>query len=97
MTLDELKENWRNYAVELPDGTIRPLKEMFVICWGEFLDGLLFDSDGQADEKLCEALGEGMLLKTDEESNCYVYTDPTAPDGERWTIQGRFVRLEEEK
>ncbi|OGC37757.1 hypothetical protein A2V54_00615 [candidate division WWE3 bacterium RBG_19FT_COMBO_53_11] len=96
MTLDELKANWRLYAVELPDGTRRPLKEMFVICWGNFLDGLLFDHGGQADEKLCEALGEGMVLKTDEEGNCYALSNPDAPAEKAWTLQGKFVRLEEE-
>ena len=89
MTLDELKANWRLYAVELPGGKVRPLKEMFVICWGNFLDGLLFDPGG-------EQGAEGMILKTDEEGNCYVYTDPDAEGEARWTIQGKFVRLEEE-
>lgn len=89
MTLDELKENWRSYAVELPDGTVRPLKEMFVFCFS-FLDGLLFDPGG-------EQGAEGIILKTDDEDNCYVYTDPDAEGDARWTIQGRFVRLEEEK
>jgi hypothetical protein len=96
MTLEELKENWQLYAVELPDGTVRPLKDIFAFCWGNFLDGLLFDFGGQADEKLCEALGEGMILKTDEEGNCYVYTGPWSHAEDSWTLEGRFVRLEEE-
>ena len=96
MTLDELKENWRLYAIELPDGKVRPLKEMFAICWGNFLDGLLFDFGGQANEQISEAFGEGLILKTDEEGNCYVYTDPDAEGEARWTVQGKFVRLEKE-
>ncbi len=89
MTLDELKENWQLYAVELPDGTVKPLKEMFMVCWGKYLDGLLFDPGG-------EQGAEAPILKPDDEDNCYIKSDPTAPEGEGWTLAGRFIKLEEE-
>jgi hypothetical protein len=89
MTLEELKQNWREYGVELPSGEVVPLKERFAICWGSFQDGLLFDPGG-------EQGAEGAILKTDEEDNCYLYTYPEGEEEGRWTIQGRFVRLEEE-
>ncbi len=88
MTLDELKENWQLYAVELPDGTVKPLKEMFMVCWGKHLDGLLFDPGG-------EQGAEGTILKPDGD-NCYIKSDPTAPEGEGWELVGRFIKLEKE-
>jgi hypothetical protein len=89
MTLDELKENWRLYAVKLPDGTVVPLKERFVVCLGEYLDGLLFDPGGKQG-------AEVEFLKPDEEDNCYAWIDPDAEGEAQWMIQGKFVRLEEE-
>jgi len=89
MTLDELKENWKQYAVELPNGTVRPLKDRFMICWGGYLDGILFDPGG-------EQGAEGMILKPDKDGNCYFKSDPSAPEGAGWELIGRFVKLEEE-
>ncbi|GMR19071.1 MAG: hypothetical protein BMS9Abin34_197 [Patescibacteria group bacterium] len=88
MTLDELKENWKLYAVELPDGTIKPLKEVFVICLGNYLGGLIFDPGG-------EQGAEATILKPDEEGNCYFKSDPSAPEDAGWELLGRFVELEE--
>lgn len=89
MTLEELQENWRDYGVVVPIGDVVPLKELFAECLGEFQGGLLFEPEDP------DRGAAGMILKPDPEGNCYAYTDSTAEGEDRWSLQGRFVRLEE--
>lgn len=49
MTLVDLKDNWQKYGLNI-QGTIIPLKDRFVICWGpmpDIPDALLFDTGGE--------------------------------------------------
>lgn len=83
MTLDELKNNWRDYAIERGDKII-PLKSLFAICLGEDSGGLLFDTGNKE--------GDAYILKSDENDNCYQKVKWDVSDNEGWKLIGKFVR-----
>lgn len=89
MTLEELKENWEEYAFSDGKNTV-PLQEIFAVCWGECKGGLLFDEGGSQG-------APAAILKSDDKDNCYIKTDWHAPDEEAWKLIGYFVKIEKEQ
>lgn len=96
MTLDELQENWKEYAIAFEgdgtsefEGNIRRMNELFMVCWGKCEGGLLFDQGG-------EQGAQGAILKADDEGNCYrkvFNSSESCQEDEKWEKVGRFLKL----
>lgn len=66
MIIEELAEHWKEYTlISLDNKRRKRLKDIFMICWGHFDDGLLFDAGGPQG-------APGAILKCDGHDNCYV-------------------------
>ena len=87
MTLNYLQMHWQEYGFVAVDGqakgkTLR-LKDLFMICWGEFRDGLLFDAGGPQG-------APAFVLKVDADDNLYARSGPGKRD---WRLIGRLVKI----
>lgn len=92
MTTEDLKNNWQKYGVELPPTSaiavdpIRPLKEIFMLCWGPdplTSDALLFDTGG-------EQGAPAYLLKVGD-GDTLVSVNPANPA--ETTVLGKLIHL----
>ena len=89
MTTDELKDNWKKYAVNIND-EIKPLKDCFTLCWGYpdplhgGTDFLLFDVGG-------EQGASAYLLKVSEDGDYLISVNPE--NTEETTVLGKLVLL----
>ena len=81
MTLEELQRDWKNYKIIISDGTEVKMADILMVCRGSVKDGLLFDSGG-------EQGSPALVLKPDEEDNCYMLNT----DG-GWDKMGKFVKI----
>lgn len=86
MTLEELKNTWKEYVLVSIDGKKRkPMKEIAMMCLGELAGGLLFDAGGPQG-------ASAWIFKSDEDNNCYQKTDWEAGAEEGWELIGRFEK-----
>ena len=87
MTLVDFQLHWHEYGFVAIDGkakgkTLR-LKDLFMICWGEFKGGLLFDAGGPQG-------APAFVLKVDADDNLYARSGPKKRD---WRFVGRLVKI----
>ncbi len=100
MTLDELRRDWRKYAVDLlEDDSQVLLSDAYMLCV-KYKDGLLFDPGG-------EQGAPAIILKCDDDGFCYCKTLNEngdghsqrnlfySPDENGWVLIGKFVRMED--
>ena len=86
MTLEELKKNWKRYAIRT-SGEIETilLANIYRRPWKRYGGGLLFILKDQPDS--CD------LLKSDENNLCYLKTSLGDELLEKWIRIGTFVKL----
>jgi hypothetical protein len=85
MTTEDLKKDWQQYAVDV-QGIVKPLKEIFMICWGyipDIPDALLFDTGGQQ--------GAPALTLKVENGDDLVSVNPQNPT--ETSVLGKLVKL----
>lgn len=88
MTLDYFNIHWKRFAlVGIGIGSRdRPLSDFLDDCVGWVKDGLLFY--GKNDYE-----GEVLILKCDEDWNCYQRISNTGDDEKDWKLLGYLVEL----
>lgn len=85
MTLEELRDRWKDLAIDLTDGTRVRMADIAMLAYGGEIDGgILFDSGG-------EQGNPAWLLKPDEHDQCWQKFWISAPAGEGWQVVGKFV------
>jgi len=88
MTNDEFQEVWKNCVVINENGKVsKRLGEIFFLCVGPMNGGLLFDPGGPQG-------AQAVILKVDEDDNCYQKIDCRVSDEEGWRLEGKIKELE---
>ncbi len=81
MKMDTLKENWKEYKLIQTSGEVN-LKDVFMLCYGYYKGGLLFDVGG-------EQGAPAYILKPDDRNNCYGFNSYS----NEWVKVGKLKRI----
>ncbi len=86
MTLDEFNIDWkRMFMVDSEiGGSDQPLTEILKSCAGQSKGGLLFYGAGFYD-------GELLILRCDDDNNCYRRIKNTGDDEQDWELFGYLI------
>lgn len=93
MTLEELKKNWKKYALTLIDGQTIVMRKAYtlVATGGEFKGELLFEMKDELFKGRCDLFG------VDENNICYTKISVNTEFVDFWVPIGKFVKLKPRK